>query len=239
MPYVRDWETLGEALQRLKDNGQDEGQAKRDLCNAVADRKIRVRAQCTSGGMHYDIEVPPRIEPLEMCWFTSRPLTNWRHRQRVVDRYFDADLSLEVCLIEVRRSDVDRLLLGRDDTPQDNAHSRTALGRGDFPAGGTDDSRIDQPPTQSAIPLPPDLSTVPMTPPQQERRPSQSIRRKPPGVRLVEALQRLRAKGDDIDSGHVDVVHKKALAEAEIGSGDYGSSRRTFERALGQVRSRK
>jgi hypothetical protein len=47
MAYKSKWESLSLALKRVMDSGVAEKDAKRDLCNAIADRKIRLRLRFT------------------------------------------------------------------------------------------------------------------------------------------------------------------------------------------------
>ena len=64
MVCVPKWELLGEALARLIGSGVRENDAKRDLCNAVADGTIKVRVRGRSEPewmVHEDIFVPPRL----------------------------------------------------------------------------------------------------------------------------------------------------------------------------------
>jgi len=72
MPYLRDWEPLAEALQRVIAAGANEQQARLDLCQAMADRKIPVRVRIDD--RHRDVPsdrtllggqigVPPHLTP--------------------------------------------------------------------------------------------------------------------------------------------------------------------------------
>jgi hypothetical protein len=83
--YVPDWEPLANALKRVMDGGPAEQQARVDICNAVADRKIGVRVllaasardgagQRFSGG---NLRVPERLVPDDFDWDQSRPLKPW------------------------------------------------------------------------------------------------------------------------------------------------------------------
>jgi hypothetical protein len=78
--YVPDWEPLADALKRVMAAGISEDQAKPDLCNAVADRKICVRVtlarrgQVFSGG---NVGVPSHLAPTDFDWELSRPLRPW------------------------------------------------------------------------------------------------------------------------------------------------------------------
>ena len=62
MTYVSEWMTLPEALNCLLEDGQNEAKAKADLCNAIADRRIDLRACLADGSVlgSGGIEVPGR-----------------------------------------------------------------------------------------------------------------------------------------------------------------------------------
>jgi hypothetical protein len=147
MPYVREWETAIEALQRLTACGQTEAQAMRDICDAIADRAIPIRVHCADGSVYTgtDVMVPARLDPADLCWESSHPLRRWERRPRVVDRYFDEDLRIEVELLELRRDAVTRVLLrgetasGKSDTgaaQMENAHQVAELSEGNSSLGG-------------------------------------------------------------------------------------------------------
>jgi hypothetical protein len=101
--YVPDWERLADALDRVVKAGLPEDEAKRDICNAVADRKIKIRPtinlidegpvdkecnhrfareygnfvrQYVSGVRILD--VPSRLNPDEFNWSESQFKTRWR-----------------------------------------------------------------------------------------------------------------------------------------------------------------
>jgi hypothetical protein len=122
MPYVREWEAVNVALQRLKAVGQDEDQAMRDICGAIADRAIPVRVHSIMGIVYPDshVVVPPLLAPSDLCWPLSRPRRPWKRRATVSDHYNDNDLSIPVNLLEVLREAVDQVLV-RDLTPSSEA----------------------------------------------------------------------------------------------------------------------
>jgi hypothetical protein len=81
MTYQPRWELLSAALTRATSKG--------DLCNAIADGAVRVRAfcRCRAGDPDVDdswlvcftdVEVPPRLSPVDFDWPTSRPMVPWR-----------------------------------------------------------------------------------------------------------------------------------------------------------------
>jgi hypothetical protein len=119
--YVSEWEALGDALRRLTESDTTEEQAKTDLCGGIADRKIRIRVRIDPtdrqfGGRVIErprVEAPEHLRPEDLDWDRSRPVSVWPtfvddHRAvhslpptpRVID------------LIELNRSDTDRVLLG-------------------------------------------------------------------------------------------------------------------------------
>lgn len=81
MVYTPKWEQLCEALARVVATGNGEDDAKRDICNAVADGKIKVRVWRSSEPdwmVHYDVLIPPRLQPDDFWW----PLSRWHHTNR-------------------------------------------------------------------------------------------------------------------------------------------------------------
>jgi hypothetical protein len=83
--YVPDWEPLANALKRVMDGGSAEQQARFDICNAIADRKIAVRVLVASSArdvaewtlMGQNLRVPERLAPDDFDWDQSRPLKPW------------------------------------------------------------------------------------------------------------------------------------------------------------------
>jgi hypothetical protein len=83
--YLPEWEPLANALAQVVKSSVSEQQAKSDICNAVADRKIAVRVvvdkrhqldgnRTFSGG---NVGVPPRLSATDFDWTESRPLMPW------------------------------------------------------------------------------------------------------------------------------------------------------------------
>lgn len=101
MAYLSDWELLSHALSRVMATGVSRNQAKRDLCDAIIDRKIRVR--------HLDDEVriPQDLDPEYFDWKNSRSRYTWqRVRENSVFGLWRPSR------IELNRADVTSVLCG-------------------------------------------------------------------------------------------------------------------------------
>jgi hypothetical protein len=81
MPYIPDWEPLSAALTRIiRVTGVEESEAKADLCNAIADKKISVRVTLARGKRVYaggNVGPPVHLEPQDLDWDNSRPNASW------------------------------------------------------------------------------------------------------------------------------------------------------------------
>jgi hypothetical protein len=83
--YVPEWEPLANALTRVMASGVNEQQAKADICNAVADRKIVARvvidkSHLLDGGRTFsggNVGIPPRLNATDFDWAQSRPFKQW------------------------------------------------------------------------------------------------------------------------------------------------------------------
>jgi hypothetical protein len=83
--YTPDWEPLADALKRVVAIGVSEDEAKRDLCRAVANQKIRVRVRIAAwdrfrGGQLFsggNIRQPAHLAPDDFDWARSCPLSPW------------------------------------------------------------------------------------------------------------------------------------------------------------------
>ncbi len=115
---VREWESLAAALSRLLLGGLNGSEAKADLCYAIANRKIDVRAHCTNGCMlkGNDIDVPTLLNPEDFDWPQSQPRKPWQSRPTVADHYETRNVMIDVSLVELRTEDVTRVLGFRTDT---------------------------------------------------------------------------------------------------------------------------
>ena len=91
MACVTEWERLSVALTRVMAGGIPEDEAKTNICNAIADRKIRVRflvakgegsllAIFTGGHVHdgEEVDIPSPLTPGDFNWGLSRPLKPWQ-----------------------------------------------------------------------------------------------------------------------------------------------------------------
>lgn len=90
MAYVPDWLPLPEALQRVMTMGFGEGQAKTELCQAVADRKIDVRVRIAGTDKVFsdgNVGVPPHLGASDLDWVKSRPLAQWSIGPRLGEHY--------------------------------------------------------------------------------------------------------------------------------------------------------
>ena len=92
MAYVPDWERLSDALKRVMATGIAKDQAKRDICGAISDRKIKIRClvEKEEGFESFgervvrtvrngaEIEIPPHLKPSDFDWTKSHPRKPWQ-----------------------------------------------------------------------------------------------------------------------------------------------------------------
>jgi hypothetical protein len=80
--YVRDFEPLADALKRvLAATGVKEDEAKRDICHAVADKKIAVQVRVATSDLSFggrtfnrgNVGVRSHLNPGDFDWLQSRP----------------------------------------------------------------------------------------------------------------------------------------------------------------------
>jgi hypothetical protein len=116
--YTPDWETLADALKRVISAGTAEQQAKADICNAVADRKIVARVfiddshHLDGGKMFFggNVGVPSRLDPDDFDWSRSRPFKKWFIGPMPGEHYFWNGDNRTVSLIELSTADVRQFL---------------------------------------------------------------------------------------------------------------------------------
>ena len=120
MAYISDWLPLPEALQRVMAMGAGEGEAKTDLCRAVADRKIDVRVRIAGTGKVFsdgNVGVPPHLSAGDLDWVKSRPLAQWSIGPRLGEHYawLEGWKNHPLDLIELSTADVIEVLGGGED----------------------------------------------------------------------------------------------------------------------------
>jgi hypothetical protein len=79
MTYISTWERLSDAFKRVIATGRSDEQAKKDICGAIADRRIQVRVLADKRGntsQRY-IDLPPLLDPRVFNWQQSRFLNLW------------------------------------------------------------------------------------------------------------------------------------------------------------------
>jgi hypothetical protein len=122
MPYVRDWQTLSEALKYVMTCGADQDQAQRDLCGALSDQKITFRATIHQNDRNYggktlargNVGVPSHLTPSDFDWGGSRPKQRWSvgpNPTNPPERYFSSAgwEPRTIVLIELCRKDVEKV----------------------------------------------------------------------------------------------------------------------------------
>jgi hypothetical protein len=120
MPYISDWEQLAGAVKRIMASSVEEDQAKRDLCNAIADGKISVRAtiyQHNKPDRYYfreNVGVPKHLQPINIDWINSRPTAKWWIGPALGQHYTWEGIEERIDLVEVARADVTELLCSNE-----------------------------------------------------------------------------------------------------------------------------
>lgn len=132
MNYVPRWERLREAVERVSTTGRiPRLEAQTYIAGAISDGAIDLRAKLgrhTTSGMTYstgqvsrkDLQIPPDLDPKDIDWENSRPLTPWYVKRGNVDvprGYWTLEW------IELSRSDVTTVLLSSPNTSQPPATS--------------------------------------------------------------------------------------------------------------------
>jgi hypothetical protein len=139
MSYTSDWENLADALRRLVASGMSESEAKRDLCHAIADRKINIRGQLgpknpmaiVAGGVRRTLErippqgamlsadnigVPSHLVPIDFDWERSRPSQPWPIGSKTYEHHSWSNRwsTRQIDLIELSIADVVQILCVSD-----------------------------------------------------------------------------------------------------------------------------
>src|SRR5262245_7927436 len=96
------------------ETGTSEEEAKTDLCRAVADRKIHVRASIRSDVFsNGNVSVPPHLRPEDLDWTQSRPFGPWWIGPKLGQHYVWDRQKRSLDLIELSTSDVITILAVR------------------------------------------------------------------------------------------------------------------------------
>jgi hypothetical protein len=197
MAYVPKWETLAAALQRLVGAGMTEGDAKRDLCQAIADGVIAIQVhvaaapdlQLPAQAWSDDIPRPPRLSAEDFDWVKSRPLIPWpplaerpyaEPMMLFLNRAWDRT-NRTIELIEVSTSDVSRVLLGSSKDPGANAAGALVASK----PSPMPDAELNAASVAAVLPLPPVTATDTGPPPRQ--RPNRGAKSQGIGL-AIEAL---------------------------------------------------
>jgi len=91
------WTRLADVLARVTAIGVDEAQAKRNICRAIADRRVKIRFRVASEegpgsfGDHVagsvrrgdEVEIPTDLDSNDFDWQQSRPLKPWRDARQL------------------------------------------------------------------------------------------------------------------------------------------------------------
>lgn len=110
MSYVPEWEPIVLAVCRLVTMGMSEEDAKIDLCHAISDRRLSLRALFGGDGDYFegvtfhdrDIFPPLRLQPWHINWESSKPIDPWT--------CFDGGLrALSIDLLEVSTADMEAI----------------------------------------------------------------------------------------------------------------------------------
>jgi hypothetical protein len=219
MRYKSKWEQLPDALKRvMAATGDNEDEAKANICGAIADGVIAIRGQlskhvsrplCDSTVLEGEaFQIRTEIKPGELDWERSRPLKGWlvQRGSHAIPGYW------HLAWIELRSADVTEHLCrpaqGDLSEPAAGGRSQTALEIGCSRAGGDPGSIA----PGSAGPA----------------------RRR--GRRPVKFEQTVNAMRTNIQQGRSSVADLKDKLEKEL-MGDYGVSRDTARKARAAVLS--
>ena len=140
LAYIPEWETIADALRRLIAAGSTVSGAKRDLCDAIADKAISVQLilapdarlnqpELVVSVAHFD--VPARVNPRDIDWKRSRPNKPWPLTARPPSEPMTVYLARVGHLLErklgtikVRTSEVTKVLCPTGSKVESNATPR-------------------------------------------------------------------------------------------------------------------
>jgi len=117
MPYTPDWESLSSAVTRIKASGVEEGQAREDLCHAIADRKVAVRVTLVKSKQIFlggNVRPPAHLKPNDLDWEHSRPSAPWWIGPVLGEHYFWDGGQKDIEFVEVSIAEVIEVLLGNE-----------------------------------------------------------------------------------------------------------------------------
>jgi hypothetical protein len=126
MGYIRDWLRLSEALELVVAAGQSNSEAQSDICNAIANGKIRIQLSADEAELYGKVipnplpgvvGIPRDISPNEMDWQNSRPKGSWPDARVPPYRF-------RVALILLSSADVIEVLCGGKNPSEQSSHPK-------------------------------------------------------------------------------------------------------------------
>jgi hypothetical protein len=104
MAYVSEWERLDDAANRIMATGLSKDETQTDICRAVSDRAVRIRAKLRKHTSRQllasetvlegkDFDIPIELKPEDLDWEKSRPVKPWflRHGRSVQWGHWDLE----------------------------------------------------------------------------------------------------------------------------------------------------
>jgi hypothetical protein len=112
MPYSRKWSLLGDAVRLVIASGLSRSEAKRDICAALVDRRIRLNPTPPADLIYpiylfKNVRAPPDLTPRDIDWAHSRPKNPW-------PGYFGRGPLLPIAKLEVLTENVVEVLCEGD-----------------------------------------------------------------------------------------------------------------------------
>ena len=92
MPYVREWERLSDAVNRVMTaTGISREEAQADICGAIAERAIKIRSNLKArkvpdaytDTLTRELQIPKEIKPEDIDWESSCPIKCWPVRRGI------------------------------------------------------------------------------------------------------------------------------------------------------------